>query len=142
MKPALYGYSASADLSQLLAVQDCLYRPRLRLITTMPDYKKSARFGGKPSRPFGPRRDTGRSFEPQERYDAECNNCGASCQVPFRPNGKKPVYCRDCYKGKEEGPSHGARSTRAEAAPRNADFAKRLDAIDGKLDRILKMLGK
>jgi hypothetical protein len=60
--------------------------------------------------------------------------------VPFRPNGKKPVYCRNCFKGKEESPSYGAREFRKGSAPQNPDFAKRLDAIDAKLDRILKSL--
>ena len=117
-------------------------RPRLRLITTMPDYKKKTRFGGKPTRPFAQRRDSGHGFEQRERYDAECSSCHKICQVPFRPNGKKPVYCSDCYKGKEEGPSYSARPFRKEATPRGVDFTNRLDAIDGKLDRILKMLGK
>lgn len=80
--------------------------------------------------------------EPTERFQAICNECHKTCEVPFRPNGKKPVYCRDCFKSQEEIPSYGARSSHRDSAPHNPDFAKRLDAIDGKLDRILKSLGK
>lgn len=30
-------------------------------------------------------------------YDAVCASCGVNTQVPFQPNGSKPVYCRDCF---------------------------------------------
>jgi CxxC-x17-CxxC domain-containing protein len=30
-------------------------------------------------------------------HDATCASCGVSTQVPFRPSGDRPVYCRDCY---------------------------------------------
>ncbi len=36
--------------------------------------------------------------EQREMHDATCNECGNSCQVPFRPNGRKPVYCTNCFK--------------------------------------------
>jgi len=34
---------------------------------------------------------------PREMHDAVCSECGASCQVPFKPTEGKPVYCRECY---------------------------------------------
>ena len=34
---------------------------------------------------------------PREMHDAVCADCGEETQVPFRPSGDKPVYCRDCY---------------------------------------------
>ncbi|MBU6321460.1 MAG: hypothetical protein KGI78_01225 [Patescibacteria group bacterium] len=93
-------------------------------------------FSTRPS--YGASRDVSRS---QERFQATCSACHTPCEVPFRPNGKKPVFCRDCFKGQEERPSYGAREYRKESAHQNPDFAKRLDAIDAKLDRILKSLG-
>lgn len=33
----------------------------------------------------------------RQMYDVICANCGAKTQVPFKPNGEKPVYCKDCY---------------------------------------------
>jgi CxxC-x17-CxxC domain-containing protein len=30
-------------------------------------------------------------------YDAVCSACGLQTQVPFQPNGSKPVYCRECF---------------------------------------------
>lgn len=34
---------------------------------------------------------------PKEMFDATCAKCHKLTQVPFRPNGKKPVFCRDCF---------------------------------------------
>ena len=33
----------------------------------------------------------------RQMFDAVCSDCGQSCQVPFQPNGEKPVYCRPCF---------------------------------------------
>lgn len=64
----------------------------------MADFRKP-RFGGG-------NRDGGRggfggsrpSFgERKELFQAICSNCNKECQVPFRPNGTKPVFCKDCF---------------------------------------------
>jgi CxxC-x17-CxxC domain-containing protein len=34
---------------------------------------------------------------PREMSDATCAECGKTCQVPFKPDGSRPVYCSDCY---------------------------------------------
>jgi len=34
---------------------------------------------------------------PRETYHATCSNCGGPAELPFRPKGDKPVYCRDCF---------------------------------------------
>lgn len=33
----------------------------------------------------------------REMFSATCSSCGREAQVPFRPNGSKPVYCSDCF---------------------------------------------
>lgn len=33
----------------------------------------------------------------RQMFDAVCASCGVNTQVPFQPNGTKPVYCRDCF---------------------------------------------
>ena len=33
----------------------------------------------------------------RQMYDAVCASCGVNTQVPFQPNGSKPVYCRECF---------------------------------------------
>lgn len=42
------------------------------------------------------RRNEGRS----EMFPATCDQCGNSCQVPFRPTQGKPVYCSNCFETK------------------------------------------
>ncbi|MFZ5943284.1 MAG: zinc-ribbon domain containing protein [Bacillota bacterium] len=33
----------------------------------------------------------------RQMFAATCSSCGVETQVPFKPNGSKPVYCRDCF---------------------------------------------
>jgi CxxC-x17-CxxC domain-containing protein len=40
---------------------------------------------------------------PREMFSATCASCGREAQVPFRPNGSKPVYCSDCFKPQGRG---------------------------------------
>lgn len=46
----------------------------------------------------GDRRQDSRGFDaPKELYKTSCAKCQNACEVPFRPNGMKPVYCKDCF---------------------------------------------
>lgn len=36
-------------------------------------------------------------------YEAKCSNCGKTVMVPFKPDGKRPVYCPQCLKDYQEG---------------------------------------
>jgi len=44
-------------------------------------------------------RNNNRNFDrgPRQMHDATCSDCGAKCQVPFKPSGDKPIKCRECY---------------------------------------------
>ncbi len=33
----------------------------------------------------------------RQLYSVKCAKCGKETQVPFKPSGDRPVYCRDCY---------------------------------------------
>jgi CxxC-x17-CxxC domain-containing protein len=33
----------------------------------------------------------------KEMHKATCADCGKECEVPFKPDGSRPVYCRECY---------------------------------------------
>jgi len=33
----------------------------------------------------------------RQLYNVKCSDCGKETQVPFKPSGDRPVYCRDCY---------------------------------------------
>ena len=34
---------------------------------------------------------------PREMHKVTCADCGKETEVPFKPDGTRPVYCRDCY---------------------------------------------
>jgi CxxC-x17-CxxC domain-containing protein len=34
---------------------------------------------------------------PREMHEVVCAACGVTTEVPFKPTGEKPVYCRDCF---------------------------------------------
>ncbi|HLA46482.1 MAG TPA: CxxC-x17-CxxC domain-containing protein [Thermoplasmata archaeon] len=45
-------------------------------------------------------RDRGaRRFDrgPREMHDVVCSDCGKQTQVPFKPDGTRPVYCQECF---------------------------------------------
>lgn len=47
---------------------------------------------------------------PSSMHQATCAECGTSCEVPFKPNGKKPVLCSNCFK--KDGGDQGGRFER------------------------------
>ena len=51
-------------------------------------------FGG------GKRFSGGRDGRPA-MHQATCSECGASCELPFRPTGDRPVFCSNCF-GKQD----------------------------------------
>lgn len=55
---------------------------------------KAARGGGGGGRSFG----GGGGGGQREMHDVTCDQCGVRTQVPFKPTGDKPVYCRDCFR--------------------------------------------
>ncbi|MBR9689831.1 MAG: DNA-directed RNA polymerase [Candidatus Altiarchaeota archaeon] len=42
-------------------------------------------------------RGGGRNFGPREMHKAVCAECKQECEVPFKPSGDRPVYCKDCF---------------------------------------------
>lgn len=34
---------------------------------------------------------------PVEMHKAVCSECGQECEVPFKPSGDRPVYCKECF---------------------------------------------
>lgn len=123
----------------------------------MTDFKKHSKFdgarkgfnkGGFGRPPFGSRASAGRDNGFKQLYDAECNSCHKMCQVPFRPNGLKPIYCRDCFRQDEERAPKGRFEKREYGAPRpfaretpSAD-SRRLDDVTRRLDAMQATLEK
>ncbi len=44
-------------------------------------FQDSGRFGGRP----------------REMHKAICEECKKECEVPFKPSGDRPVYCKECF---------------------------------------------
>jgi CxxC-x17-CxxC domain-containing protein len=101
-------------------------------------FDRGPRTGG-----FGgaPRRDDSRSAE---MFEATCASCKKTCEVPFRPNGKKPVYCKDCFAAhKPDAPERSSYRTEAPRREHRHDAAPRYDgsprADDGLKAEIVKL---
>ena len=41
---------------------------------------------------------------PREMHKAVCADCKKECEVPFKPSGDRPVYCKDCFSKRKTGP--------------------------------------
>lgn len=87
-------------------------------------------------------------------HKAECASCGNVCEVPFKPNGRKPVYCSDCFRKEDNGgersferksyaaPSYGEKRSFAPAAAacKCRDYSEELEMLNAKLDAVLGIL--
>lgn len=128
-------------------------------------YSDRPSFGGRGGKKFGGPRFGGRGFggDRDEQggglHDATCAKCNAHCQVPFRPNGRKPVYCSNCFVRDEQStprferggydksgswpdkPSYGEKRPYV-STPRNnnAQLETQLKEVNAKLDQILAAL--
>ncbi len=38
----------------------------------------------------------------RQMYEVTCDECGATCQVPFMPREDKPVYCDNCFRKRRD----------------------------------------
>lgn len=104
-------------------------------------------FGNSRGGGFG-RRDRGRDHGPVTMHQAVCDQCGKSCEVPFRPTSGKPVYCNACFGGKREAGSYRGgdrfpqKSFDTYRAPVKTDdeTKRQFEMLNVKLDRIIKSL--
>ena len=39
---------------------------------------------------------------PREMHKAVCAECKKECDVPFKPSGDRPVYCKDCFSKRKD----------------------------------------
>ena len=53
--------------------------------------------------------EVSQSDEEREMHKAVCSECGVECEVPFKPEEGKPVYCKECYMKKKPRRSFGGR---------------------------------
>ncbi len=106
---------------------------------------------------------SGDKSEAFPKFDAVCSNCGKRCQVPFRPDSGKPVYCKDCFNmprkaiiGNKKFPIGSAprfsnsinfgsvTPTSSATIPAGgksiADLTRQIAAMNAKIDTMLKIL--
>lgn len=94
------------------------------------------------------RRDSERSSSKDtgfQLYHAVCDKCGRDCDIPFKPTGNKPVYCRSCFKaGASESNNFDRRvESRERFEPRASTqnvTPEDIEKINRKLDKIMKAL--
>jgi len=43
------------------------------------------------------RREKRFDSQPREMHKATCADCKKECEVPFKPSGDRPVYCKECW---------------------------------------------
>ena len=86
------------------------------------------------------RRDSGS----REMHRAVCDECGNNCEVPFKPTRGKPIYCNNCFKGKDQGSSRSDRSDSRRPSYQDRDNNKQLleqvSMLNTKLDKIVLFL--
>lgn len=51
--------------------------------------------------PLQPNRDN--SFRERTMHKAICADCRKECEVPFKPTGDRPVYCKECFSKRKQG---------------------------------------
>ena len=49
-------------------------------------------------------------MEARQMYKATCSDCGAECEVPFKPTLGKKVRCQDCFRKNRPQRSFGSRN--------------------------------
>lgn len=70
----------------------------------------------------------GDNFKNRNLFKAVCAECNQECEIPFKPRGDRPVYCRDCFsKRKERAPFREERSNdfKRKGFSRDSNFDKR-----------------
>lgn len=121
------------------------------------DYRPNKRFDNKP-------RFDSRDKKDVVLFKTNCTTCGKACEVPFRPDGAKPVLCSTCFAEKNASPTNMSASrdrftpnerighkpersyvapTPARAATPNVDLermTKQLGQLETKVGQILDLL--
>lgn len=107
--------------------------------------------GGGRGKKFGKKDFGKRSFGSRDSarptmHQAICSECNKECEVPFKPHGDKPVYCRNCFKSKGDmGPrefgkrDYGERDSGGKTAG-GGITREQFEILNSKLDQILDAL--
>jgi CxxC-x17-CxxC domain-containing protein len=90
-------------------------------------------------------------------HKATCSSCGKECDLPFKPTGDRPVYCRDCF-AKNGGNDRKEGLNRDDRGPRDfqrpsfnkstpdvrpqpqQQYSSQLADISAKLDQLIRLM--
>jgi len=78
--------------------------------------------------------DRGGFREERQMFSVVCDQCGADCEVPFKPQSSKPVLCSRCFEEKNGKKSSGGCNCDC------GDLKADIEALNKKLDRIIDIL--
>jgi len=120
----------------------------------MNNFNRGGGFSGRNSGGgFGRRDSGGRSFNRGSEsgrpamHKAVCADCGQSCEVPFKPTGDRPIFCSNCFKGKDGSNSRQSvsrdfgKSNFSEKRENNGSISgEQFATLNLKLDKILAAL--
>ncbi|PIU41762.1 MAG: hypothetical protein COS99_03730 [Candidatus Omnitrophica bacterium CG07_land_8_20_14_0_80_42_15] len=61
-------------------------------------------------------------FRERKLYKVICADCNKECEIPFRPSGDRPVYCKECFSKRKGGGS--LFKVNHDARPKDRNFSQ------------------
>ena len=98
-KKALTADSAIRESLLMMPVKTDRIRGVVLKNDTVVDRVGSAKQGG---RSMGFQGEGEYNRGPKELHKAVCSDCKKECEVPFKPRGDRPIYCRECYSKRKD----------------------------------------
>jgi CxxC-x17-CxxC domain-containing protein len=78
-----------------------------------------------------------------ELFTAQCSACGAEIKVPFKPDGKRPVFCSDClreYRRQQSKLQQEVEPIKLEALPKTEQSAEKNSPTEKSVSPSLKTM--
>ena len=103
-----------ADLTNKVQEQLNIIEKKIDILINQSSQKPFEKsYSRKPFREFNQpqRHDRGRQGDSSmERTYTRvvCAECNKECEIPFRPSGDRPVYCKECFSRRKQGSSFSA----------------------------------
>ena len=85
-------------------------------------------------------------------HQAVCDKCGQDCEVPFRPSGDKPVYCKSCFDSmrpdddraprRDSNRNQGSFARKPERARDNRNTERQFETMIAKIDQLVVSINR
>ena len=83
--------------------------------------------GQSPAKPVEVKREE--RFRERILHKAVCADCNKECEVPFKPSGDRPVYCKECFSKRK---NVNAFKVKPDNRPREVAAAKIIPVVEKK----------